>query len=324
MNRQFLFRIRYAFLAFFVLVAWNVTAQQAPVRADVYRWDSAPVVKKGTSQQRVLLEGTTPAFQHVKVHATTVAAGQAAHPGHQHADEELIIVKEGQLTVTIAGKVETLEKGSIALIMPGDEHALSNAGQVPVTYYVMRYETEKPQPERSASGSLVKHWNELDYKTHDKGGRRNVFDRATPHSERFEMHITTLNEGLMSHPPHTHKAAEILLLIEGQAEESIDGKWIPGGSRGCYFPAITGTPRHSEYGERSGYLFRFSVRVGESGRFSTGIQCPAIVRSVAHQEIEKQGINDLRTDQSPVLAQGGAKDQYHHHPGSGDDSLPGE
>ncbi len=231
MNPRFLFRIRYAFLSFFVFVCWNATAQKVPIRADVYRWDKAAVVKKGTSQQRVLLEGTTPAFQHVKVHATTVAGGQAAHLGHQHADEELIIVKEGQLTVTIAGKAETLEKGSVALIMPGDEHALANGGSEPVTYYIMRYETEMPQPERSATagGSFVKHWNELDYKTNEKGGRRNVFDRATPHSERFEMHITTLNEGLMSHPPHTHKAAEILLLIEGKAEESIDGKWIPAG-----------------------------------------------------------------------------------------------
>jgi (S)-ureidoglycine aminohydrolase len=229
MNPQLLFGVRFVFSSFLVLASSNVIAQQVPIRADVYRWDSAPVVKKGTSQQRTLLEGTTPAFHHVKVHATTVAAGQAAHPGHQHNDEELIIVKEGQLTVTIAGKVVTLEKGSIALIMPGDEHALSNGGKEPVTYYIMRYETEKPQPERSASGSLVKHWHELDYKTHDKGGRRNVFDRATPHSERFEMHITTLNEGLMSHPPHTHKAAEILLLLEGQAEESIEGKWIPAG-----------------------------------------------------------------------------------------------
>lgn len=229
MNRQLLFHIRCAFLAFFVLTTWNVTAQQVPIRADVYRWDNAPVVTKGTAQQRVLLEGSTPAFKHLKVHTTTVAAGEVPHPGHQHADEELIIVKEGQLTVTIAGKAEKLEKGSVALIMPGDEHALANDGSEPVTYYIMRYETDKPQRGTFAGGSFVKHWNELAYKTHDKGGRRDVFDRATPHSARFEMHITTLNEGLMSHPPHTHEAAEILLLIEGKAEESIDGKWIPAG-----------------------------------------------------------------------------------------------
>ena len=229
MNACFRFDIRSVFFVLLMTVSGVATAQFAQIPSTVYRWDEAVVTKKGGSQQRVLLEGATPAFKHMKVHATTVAAGDAPHPGHEHADEELIIVKEGQLTVTIKGKQETLEKGSIALIMPGDAHALTNGSKKPVTYYIMRYETENPQPERGAKagGSFVKHWKDLEYKTHDKGGRRNVFDTGTTQSERFEMHITTLNEGLMSHPPHTHKAAEILLLVEGQAEESIDGTWLP-------------------------------------------------------------------------------------------------
>jgi (S)-ureidoglycine aminohydrolase len=216
-------------LLFMLSTALGIKAQNQQIPAAVYRWDAGPVKKNTTSEQRVLLEGATPAFTHVKVHATTVAGDKAAHAGHSHADEELIIVKEGVLNVTIKGQTETLEAGSVAVIMPGDEHALANAGQAPVTYYIMRYETEKPQPERGvrSGGSFVKHWNDLAYKPHDKGGRRDVFDKGTVQSERFEMHITTLNEGLMSHPPHTHKAAEILLLIEGQAEESINGTWVP-------------------------------------------------------------------------------------------------
>jgi (S)-ureidoglycine aminohydrolase len=228
MNPRFRFDIREIFFVLLLFVSSVTKAQFQQIPSTVYRWDGGTVSKKANSQQRVLLEGATPAFTHMKVHATTVAADEAAHPGHEHADEELIIVKEGQLTVTIEGKTETLEKGSVALIMPGDEHALNNNGKQPVTYYIMRYETGQPQPERGqkAGGSFVRHWKELEYKPHDKGGRRNVFDTATTHSERFEMHITTLNEGLMSHPPHTHKAAEILLLIEGEAEESIDGTWL--------------------------------------------------------------------------------------------------
>jgi (S)-ureidoglycine aminohydrolase len=54
-----------------------------------------------------------------------------------------------------------------------------------------------------------------------------MFDRATAMTKRFEMHVTTLNEGLWSHPPHTHRAAEILLLIDNTAHESIDGKLLP-------------------------------------------------------------------------------------------------
>ncbi len=229
MNFRFLFFVQYFLLPILMLLSLIGIAQPALIPADVYRWETAPSVKNTHSQQRVLLEGATPAFSHLKVHATTVPPGQTPHPGHAHADEELIIVKAGELTVTIAGKTETLGAGSIALILPDDEHSFANQGGRPVTYYVMRYQESRPIAERSvkAGQSFVKHWANLEYKQNEKGGRRNVFDQKTTQAERFEMHITTLNTGLMSHPPHTHKAAEILLLIEGQAEESIDGKWIP-------------------------------------------------------------------------------------------------
>ncbi|WP_373512031.1 cupin domain-containing protein [Persicitalea sp.] len=229
MNPRFLFKSQYFLFPILMLLPLAGNAQNALIPANVYRWAAASVTKNASSQQRVLLEGATPAFSHMKVHATTVPPGQAPHPGHAHADEELIIVKEGELTVTIGGKTETLETGSVALIMPNDEHAFENKGNQPVTYYVMRYTAAQPDTEEDAKTrqSFVKHWQGMEYKAHDKGGRRNVFDQKTAQAERFEMHITTLNEGLMSHPPHTHKAAEILLLIQGQAEESIDGKWIP-------------------------------------------------------------------------------------------------
>ena len=222
--------MKYLLLLFFLpALPYSVEAQYGPISSDVYTWAGAVVKKGGHSQTRQLVEGTTPAFTHLKIHGTTVEAGQAAHAGHKHADEELIIVKEGTLRVTIEGRTELLETGSVAIMMPGDEHAFANGGDGPVSYFVMRYESPKVDAQRgvAAGGSFVKHWNDLVYKTNEKGGRRNVFDRATAHSERFEMHITTLNEGLMSHPPHTHKAAEILLLIEGEAEESINGKWVP-------------------------------------------------------------------------------------------------
>lgn len=231
MNLRFLFYIRYFLLQILMLFTLSGNAQPALIPADVYRWDATLVTKNATSRQRILLKGSTPAFSQLKVHATTVGPGQAPHPGHAHVDEELIIVKTGELTVTIAGKTETLEAGSIALILPNNEHGFTNQSDQPVTYYVMRYQALHPSLERSAQAgqSFVKHWEALEYKPNDKGGRRNVFDQKTTHAERFEMHITTLNEGLMSHPPHTHQAAEILLLIEGQAEESIAGKWIPAG-----------------------------------------------------------------------------------------------
>ena len=201
-----------------------------PLVSNVYAWDSAPVVKKASIEQRTLLEGSTTDFRHLKVHATTLPPHQTPHPAHHHDDEELIIIKAGELTVTIEGKTKTLGAGSIALMMPGDEHGFANPGDVPATYYVMQYASREPaDPARGkqAGGSFWVDWRDVPFQTHDKGGIRRIFDRPTTMTRRFEMHVTTLNAGLWSHAPHQHRAAEILLMKENTAQEIIDGKLHP-------------------------------------------------------------------------------------------------
>ncbi len=212
-------------------VLWAVEPAGAqPLVSRVYGWQQTPVVKMASSEQRVLLEGSTSDFKHLKIHATTLPAHQAPHPAHRHDDEELIIIKEGELTVTIAGQTRTLGAGSVALMLPGDEHGFDNRGNVPATYYVMRYESKAPadkQRGQAAGGSFFVDWNDVAFQPHDKGGIRRMFDRATTMTRRFEMHVTTLNPGLWSHPPHTHQAAEILLLLDNTAGESISGSLHP-------------------------------------------------------------------------------------------------
>ncbi|GAB4021635.1 cupin domain-containing protein [Spirosoma koreense] len=218
------------YLFFFCLIAAISPLPNAPIVANVYRWAEASVTRKAGVEQRTLLEGSTTDFRHLKVHATTLPAHQAPHPAHRHDDEELILIKEGALTVTIEGRTKTLGAGSVALMLPGDVHGFENKGDVPATYYVMRYEATQPadlERGRQAGGSFWIDWNDVAFQPHDKGGIRRMFDRATAMTKRFEMHVTTLNQGLWSHPPHTHRAAEILLMIDNRAQESIDGTLHP-------------------------------------------------------------------------------------------------
>ena len=212
----------------FPLMTGSAGAQA--INSGVYKWADAPTVKKAGPEQKTMLEGGTVDFRHLKIHATTLPAHQAPHPAHRHPDEELIIIKEGQLTVTIAGKTKTLGAGSIALMMPGDEHGFDNKSDAPATYYVMRYESKEASDSvrgQKAGGSFWINWNDVAFQASAKGGIRRIFDRATAMTKRFEMHVTTLNEELWSHPPHTHRAAEILLMIDNTAQESIDGKLHP-------------------------------------------------------------------------------------------------
>lgn len=200
-----------------------------PIEAKIYHWADAPVSKKEHMEQRTLLEGSSVAFKHIKIHATTVYPNQAPHPGHRHEEEEMIIIKEGELTVSVEGKTQVLGAGSIAMFMSGEEHSFENRSNSNVSYYVMRYESREPvnmERGKQAGGSFVVQWKDVPFQAHDKGGIRKFFDRPTSMAKRFEMHVTTLKEGLESHPPHTHKAAEILLPIDNIAEEHIAGTWI--------------------------------------------------------------------------------------------------
>ncbi|GAB3337417.1 hypothetical protein GCM10027299_48500 [Larkinella ripae] len=203
-------------------------AQTIP--SSVYSWKQSPVVQKTGYEERVILEGTTRDFNDFSVRGITVFPGQPTPAVQTLDDEMMLIVKEGDLTVTLETKTTTLGPGSVVLVLPGDAHRIANKSPKPVTFYQMRY-TSKEVPDldltRMAGQSFWIDWKTVPYKPHDKGGIRRLFDQSTVMCKRFEMHVTTLNPGLWSHPPHTHRAAEILLLIEHSAQESIDGVLKP-------------------------------------------------------------------------------------------------
>ncbi|GAB3902523.1 hypothetical protein GCM10028803_29350 [Larkinella knui] len=212
-------------LILLICVVSPVIAQTIPSK--VYSWDQAPVVKKDGVEDRTLLEGTTRDFNNFSVHGITLPPNHTPLPAQTLEDEALIIIKTGELTVSLGSRLKTLGPGSVVLIMPGDAHRLENKGAAPVTFHLMRY-TSKEVPDldldRMKGQSFWIDWKDVPYQPNAKGGRRTMFDRATVMCKRFEMHVTTLNEGLWSHPPHTHRAAEILMLTENTAQESIDGR----------------------------------------------------------------------------------------------------
>ncbi len=67
-------------------------------------------------------------------------------------------------------------------------------------------------------------WNDLVAKPNRVGERRDVAKNPTTTLEEFECHISTLNSGFPSHPPHRHPQEELIVLKEGTLEVFINGK----------------------------------------------------------------------------------------------------
>jgi (S)-ureidoglycine aminohydrolase len=196
----------------------------------VYRWNNLEAKREDTRIRTQVLEGSTTSLSYFEVHTSTLEPGKAPHPPHTHAgQEELMIIKEGKVKITINGLRKVLGAGSIAFAMPGDEHGIENAGNTSATYYVLKYKGKISNPERAkqAGGSFMLDWNDLKTTNTGKGYRRDFFNRATSQLAQFEMHTTALDADSVSHAPHTHVQEEIILILRGNVTMHIGDDFYP-------------------------------------------------------------------------------------------------
>ena len=216
---------------FFLLqiMAMNTFAQLNPVGSGVFHWNDLPVKKDGLREGRKITEGTTNEFEYFEIHATTQAKGAVPRLAHTQKDiEEVIIIKEGTLKCTIGDKTAVLGKGSVMLIPPLEAQIFENIGDGPVVYYVFMFrskDTMNLERSKQAGGTLLLNYDSLIYTESGNKGTRKYFDRPTAMCENYEMHITYLKAKGPSHAPHQHKDTEIILVIEGETEMTIDGQY---------------------------------------------------------------------------------------------------
>jgi quercetin dioxygenase-like cupin family protein len=73
-------------------------------------------------------------------------------------------------------------------------------------------------------GSRVFDWNSLTPTPNKTGAVRRVVQEPTATLDELEIHVTTLNPGQISHPPHKHPNEELVILDSGKLEATSNGK----------------------------------------------------------------------------------------------------
>ncbi len=86
-------------------------------------------------------------------------------------------------------------------------------------------------------GPTVFNWNDMVPRKTATGEVRSLCKAPTATVDQLEMHVTTLNPGLMSHPPHRHVNEELIIIREGDCETLSDGKWVRVGPGSVVFNA---------------------------------------------------------------------------------------
>jgi quercetin dioxygenase-like cupin family protein len=130
-------------------VVWSLNAAETSksvTKSTVIDWATLAVKPTKTGERRELFDAPTLTLNNFEGHVTTIRPGEAPHPPHRHPDEEMILIKEGTLEVTINGATQRAGAGSVFFYASNDLHGMRNVGSTPATYYVFRFVTAKTPP----------------------------------------------------------------------------------------------------------------------------------------------------------------------------------
>lgn len=109
----------------------------------IYDWNKIEFKKTAKGGTRAIMRSPTQTLLELEIHATTLNEGEKSHDEHMHPDEEMLIVRFGQVEELIKGNPFLLGPGSLIFLSSNDLHGIRNAGSGQCEYYAIRWITEK-------------------------------------------------------------------------------------------------------------------------------------------------------------------------------------
>lgn len=191
----------------------------------------------------VLISGETMSLANMTFQQANMREEQGVRNLYDEYQEQIVIVKEGEVEVTMRDETQVLGPRSVAFLLPGEKGTIRSR-TLQSSYYRMVYtslaETDLKRG-REDGGSFTIDFDKVVFKKHNKGGVRSFFNRSTAMCPYYEMHITNLNPGIKSHEPHVHSATEIILMIDGETQMEI-GNEIHKGNKGDVYLIPSNVP----------------------------------------------------------------------------------
>jgi len=124
-------------------------SKQTTMNSSVFDWNNITMAKTEKGGLRNFFDTRTETLDQLEVHVTTLNPGVTSHVPHQHANEEMIIVKEGVVEELVNGEFKKVGAGSIIFQAPNQLHTIRNAGETPATYFAIKWVTPATAQKRT-------------------------------------------------------------------------------------------------------------------------------------------------------------------------------
>ena len=107
----------------------------------IFDWEKIAVIPTPKGVRRDVFDGPTATLDKAHCHITTLNPGENSGEPRRHLEEEVIIIKEGLVEVSLDGRTQTVGPGSVMFFAANAVTRLRNAGATAATYIVVNYYT---------------------------------------------------------------------------------------------------------------------------------------------------------------------------------------
>ena len=115
-----------------------VGVEQLPVmKTRAFIFAELPVTTNGQNKQRRMFTEKTHTGFKMESHQTEIAPGEVNHPPHRHLREEMMLIREGTMELTINGKPYRLGPGDVGVIGSNELHNAKNVGTTRAHYFIV-------------------------------------------------------------------------------------------------------------------------------------------------------------------------------------------
>ena len=230
-----------------VTLAYAPPARSVPLGSTFVDWDTLSFRPSPVGLFCPIFDDPTPTLEKLELHVTRLRPGLASHTPHRHPWEEILIIKEGLVEVSINGKAQRAGPGSLVFFASNDAHNLTNVGPSLATYYVVNFVTpavhtvgDRPAAEGAPPTMLrscVVDCDRVAAANFKPGFHADLIDSPTLTFLRFDSHITTLSPGQATTPRNRDPGDELFIVKSGAVETTLNGTTRVMGAGSLYYVA---------------------------------------------------------------------------------------
>lgn len=174
-----------------------------------------------------ILRGRTAVVTEFESHASVLGRHRSRHPPHEHVEEEVLIVLDGQAELILRTPGATPEEKRVRM-MPGafayypadSTHTIFNAGQSPLSYLMFKWRSD----ERRNEGELKRLFAKFPTRLPQPGKsrlrtmtQRTIIEGKTRYLDKFHCHATLLQPG-GGYPAHADDYDVAIVMLHGEVE----------------------------------------------------------------------------------------------------------